>query len=40
MWDHLPIGLEERYNKIFSFDAAFLIYEGKLKKTALKLDKV
>lgn len=30
----------ERYNKIFSFEAAFLIYEGKLKKTALKLDKV
>lgn len=40
MWDHLPFALGKRYNKIFSFEAAFVIYEGKLKKIALKLDKV
>ena len=33
-------GLWERYIKIFSFQVAFLIYEGELKKTALKLDKI
>lgn len=34
MQDHFPFGLEKRYNQIFNFETASLIYEGELKKIA------
>lgn len=41
MWSYLPCGLGNiQSNQTFSSKAAFLIYEGRLKKTALKPDEM
>lgn len=40
MQDHLLFGLGKRGSQILYLGADFPIYEGELKKTALKPDKV